>query len=95
MRHMTLAKRPDSPYASMLSLQPLSDHTSSKRQLLQRPVTGSFDGSVFVWELAGGTLAATLRGSGTSPVLGAAWSPQVEYVHSRHRRLLSAQHTPQ
>ena len=84
MHHMTLTMCPYSPCVNTLLVQPLSNHLNSKGRLLQRPAAGSFDGSVFVWELAGGTVAATLRGSGTSPVLGAAWSPQVPSVHSWH-----------
>jgi hypothetical protein len=57
------------------------DQLREQTHMPLRPAAGSFDGSVFVWELAGGTVAATLRGSGTSPVLGAAWSPQVPLVH--------------
>lgn len=37
---------------------------------------GSYDGTVFVWELARGTVAGTLTGSGNTPVLGCAWCPQ-------------------
>lgn len=37
---------------------------------------GSYDGTVFVWELARNTVVATLNGSGNAPVLGCSWSPQ-------------------
>lgn len=46
--------------------------------------TGSFDGTVFVWELSKGAVVGTLRGAGSSPVLGAAWSPQVLSVSCRN-----------
>lgn len=95
MHHMTLTMCPYSPCVNTLLVQPLSNHLNSKGRLLQRPAAGSFDGSVFVWELAGGTVAATLRGSGTSPVLGAAWSPQVPSVHSWHTLRPIAQHVYQ
>lgn len=38
---------------------------------------GSYDGTVFVWELARNTVVGTLTGGGTTPVLGCSWSPQV------------------
>jgi len=37
---------------------------------------GSYDGTVFVWELARNTVVGTLTGGGTTPVLGCSWSPQ-------------------
>lgn len=37
---------------------------------------GSYDGTVFVWELARNTVVSTLNGAGNAPVLGCSWSPQ-------------------
>lgn len=47
-----------------------------ERSMLWGCCAGSYDGTVFVWELVRNTVVATLNGSGNAPVLGCSWSPQ-------------------